>query len=225
MLLGIGAASVAASAGFAFSRCGGCDDDPLTVLSVDNVLRCQKLMNGSLSVGSMAQSPQKSMNLLIRLQSQRLDEERLWPRYSYSEDRETTRTLLEGMRILLVDGDVINRSISRKVFEKFGCHLAFASSWYECIENLYLKGSKFHLLLIDLHILNEEGQDISACIRKLYSEGWLITIALASKADKDIQEQCIKTGVHGIIRKPIILQEMVDELSRITQRLQASPAL
>lgn len=184
-----------------------------------------QLMNGGLSVGSTSQGPEKSMNLLIRLQSQRSDEGRIWPRYSSSEDSETPQTLLEGMSILLVDGDVVNRSIARKVLEKFGCHLAVASSWYECLENPYLKGNKFHLLLIDLYILNEEGQDISARLRKLYSEGWPITLALVPKTDKDILEQCTKTGVHGVIRKPIILQEMVNELSRITRRLQASPAL
>ncbi|MQM02256.1 hypothetical protein Taro_035023 [Colocasia esculenta] len=184
-----------------------------------------ELMDGCLLVGSASQSLQKSMNLLIRLQAQRSDEGCIWPRYSCSEDNETSQTLLEGMRILLVDGDVVNRSISRKIFEKFGCHLAVASSWYECFESLYLKGNKFHLLLIDLFILNEEGQDTSSRMRKLYSEGWLITIALVPKTDKDVQEECTKIGVHGVIRKPIVLQEVVNELTRITQRLQASPAL
>ncbi|CAA6655027.1 unnamed protein product [Spirodela intermedia] len=138
---------------------------------------------------------------------------------------ESTRAMLEGMNILLVDGDTVNRSASRRVFERLGCRLTMASSWFECSELLYLRGSRFHLLLIDAAVLSKEGSDMSAQLGQLCSEGRLIAIALVPKGENDPPEWWMATGVQGAIAKPVVLQEMALELGRITQRLHPPSAL
>lgn len=183
-------------------------------------------MNGNLSVGSASQSLGKVMALVVKLQRQRSQEGKLRPRAPPGgELSESTRAMLEGMNILQVDGDAMNRSASRRVFERLGCRLTTASSWLECSELLYLRGSRFHLLLIDAAVLSKEGPDLSAQLRQLFSEGRLIAIALVPKGENDPPERWMAAGVQGAITKPVVLHEMVLELGRITQRLHPPSAV
>ncbi|CAA7389753.1 unnamed protein product [Spirodela intermedia] len=185
-----------------------------------------RLMNGNLSVGAASQSLGKEMALVVKLQRKRSQEGKLRPKAPPGgELSESTRAMLEGMSILLVDGDTVNRSASRRVFERLGCRLTTASSWFECSELLYLRGSRFHLLLIDAAVLSKEGSDMSAQLGQLCSEGRLIAIALVPKGENDPPEWWMATGVQGAIAKPVVLQEMALELGRITQRLHPPSAL
>lgn len=49
-MLPLGAAAVGASALYASGRCGSCDEDPLTLFSVENVLHCQKVSDFLISL-------------------------------------------------------------------------------------------------------------------------------------------------------------------------------
>eukprot|EP00268_Persea_americana_P056213 TRINITY_DN6610_c0_g5_i2.p1 TRINITY_DN6610_c0_g5~~TRINITY_DN6610_c0_g5_i2.p1 ORF type:complete len:752 (-),score=119.99 TRINITY_DN6610_c0_g5_i2:231-2486(-) len=180
-----------------------------------------QLMHGSMSVSSNPQGQQKSMNLIIRLQLKRSLVGLAKARYTSSK---TPESLLNGMNILLADGDSFNRFIARKLLEKTGCHITVVSSWYQCLETLHLKGREFHLLLLDLCIFEENIHEMTALIRRLHSESWLLIVAMTSKDVKDSRERCLQNGMNGIIGKPVILQEMVDELQRIIQKVAQVPS-
>lgn len=171
-------------------------------------------MHGSISVSDTTASLQKNMKLLIRLQHQQSGEGFVWPRYM---DIEATRCPFKGMRILLVDNDCYNIYLTRKLLGKFGCHLSIASSRYHCLEMLYLKRNQFHLLLIDLQIFEGDGHEHFAHIKRICTENSPLIFALTPDSDRNTREQCLQYGMHGVICKPVILQEMVDELQRITQ--------
>lgn len=180
-----------------------------------------QLMHGSMSVSSNPQGQQKSMNLIIRLQLKRSLVGLAKARYTSPK---TPESLLNGMNILLADGDSFNRFIARKLLEKTGCHITVVSSWYQCLETLHLKGREFHLLLLDLCIFEENIHEMTALIRRLHSESWLLIVAMTSKDVKDSRERCLQNGMNGIIGKPVILQEMVDELQRIIQKVAQVPS-
>ncbi|RWR86127.1 Signal transduction response regulator [Cinnamomum micranthum f. kanehirae] len=180
-----------------------------------------QLMHGSISVSSNPQGQQKSMNLTVRLQLKRSLVGLAKARYTSPK---TPEILLNGMNILLADGDSFNRFIARKLLEKTGCHITVVSSWYQCLETLHLKGREFHLLLLDLCIFEENIHEMTALIRRLHSESWLLIVAMTSKEVKDSRDRCLQNGMNGIIGKPVILQEMVDELQRIIQKAAQVPS-
>ncbi|OVA15584.1 Signal transduction response regulator [Macleaya cordata] len=178
---------------------------------------CEKLaelMHGSVSVVPTTQGVDTTMNLTIRLQLQRSEGGLVKSRCM---DPETARCLLKGMNTLLIDRDSFNQSITRKLMEKLGCHFAVVTSWHQCLESLHRDGNNYHLLLVDLGMLEEEGLQVFDMIRKLRLENWLLVIALALKSDGGTRDRCLQNGINGVICKPIILQEMEDELQRIFQ--------
>ncbi|XP_072985063.1 ethylene receptor 2-like [Typha latifolia] len=190
-----------------------------------NLRICEKLarlMHGGFSISSLSPDLQRNMKLLIRLQRGQSGNELIYPRYMQLD---TSRCSFIGMKILMLDGDQYNISITSKLLEKIGCQLSIASSWYHCLEMLHLKGNKFHLLLIDLQILEANGLEISTRIKKLQIENCPLIVALTAKTDADTRERCLQEGVHGVVCKPVILQDMVEELQQITQKIQAPPLL
>ncbi|XP_010920511.1 ethylene receptor 2 [Elaeis guineensis] len=183
---------------------------------------CRKLaelMHWRISVSSTAASLQKNMKLLIRLQHLQSGKGFVWPRYM---DIEATSCPFKGMKILLVDNDCYNVYLTKKLLGRFGCHLSIVSSRSHCLEMLYLKRNQFHLLLIDLQIFEEDRHELSAHIKNICTENRPLIVALTPDTHKNTREQCLQDGMHGVMCKPVILQEMVDELQRITQGTQSS---
>lgn len=172
-------------------------------------------MHGRISVSSTTASLQKNMKLLIRLQHQQSGKGFVWPTYM---DIEVTRCPFKGMKILLVDDDCYNVYLTRKFLGKFGCQLSIVSSRYHCLEMLYLKRNQFHLLLIDMQIFEEDRHEHSAHIKKICTENGALIVALTPDTDGNAREKCLQDGMHGVICKPVILQEMVGELQRISQQ-------
>ncbi|XP_077238934.1 ethylene receptor 2-like [Tasmannia lanceolata] len=194
-------------------KCGGETDTP--ELSFAICKKFAQLMHGNISISPTSKDLHRSMNLTIKLQLKKLEGGLL---KSGLMDHETSRCVLKGMNILLADTDDFNRSIMRKLLKNLGGHLSVVSSWYQCLDTLRLNGNKFQLLLIDLNMLKENICEMSARVRKLRSGGWLLIVALTSKANSDTRDRCLRNGIHGMICKPVILQEMEDELQRIVQQ-------
>ncbi|XP_068643724.1 ethylene receptor 2-like [Aristolochia californica] len=181
-----------------------------------SLLMCQKLaqlMNGELSA-SPSLSQNRKMSLTIRLAVTRSEEALNRPKYN----QDSGLSLLQRKTILLADSDGFSQSIIRKLLEKLGCRLSVASSWYQCLETLHLNRDEFQLLLIDLHLLEENIHEMSSRVRKLRSGSWLLVVALVSEADKETRDKCLQHGVHGVVSKPVILREMEEELQRIVHQ-------
>ncbi|XP_010256828.1 PREDICTED: ethylene receptor 2-like isoform X2 [Nelumbo nucifera] len=176
---------------------------------------CEKLaqlMHGSMSSGLASEGVDRCMNLTIRLRLQQSGGGFIQPRYM---EPDTSRCLLKGMNILLADVHGFNQSITRKLLVNLGCHIAVVNSWHQCLETIHMGGNNHHLLLIDLGILEEDGIEMFARIRKLRLETSLLIVALTSRPDRNTRDVCLGNGIHGVICKPVILPELEDELQRV----------
>eukprot|EP00268_Persea_americana_P045624 TRINITY_DN4659_c1_g1_i1.p1 TRINITY_DN4659_c1_g1~~TRINITY_DN4659_c1_g1_i1.p1 ORF type:complete len:759 (-),score=119.27 TRINITY_DN4659_c1_g1_i1:768-3044(-) len=190
-------------------------------LSLAVCKKLAQLMYGSISVSTNPQGEQMNMNLTIRLQVKRSMIGLPRPRYIGPK---TPESLLNGMNVLLADGDSFNLSITRKLLGQTGCHLTVVSTWYQCLENLHHNGNKYQLLLIDLDILEENIHEVCALVRRLQSESWFLVVALTSNADRDTRNRCLQNGMNGVISKPVIWQEMAVELQRVIQKFVQVPS-
>lgn len=180
-----------------------------------------QVMHGSMSVSSNPQVQLRNMNFTIRLQLKRslVGVARL-----RHMGPESPASLLNGMNILMADGDSFNQFITRKLLEKTGCHLTVVSSWYQCLETLHQKGSEFQLLLLDICIFEETIHEMTALIRRLHPESRLLIVAMTSKEIRATRNRCLQNGMNGVIGKPVVLREMVDELQRIVKKMAQVPS-
>ncbi|KAF9608122.1 hypothetical protein IFM89_006049 [Coptis chinensis] len=135
-----------------------------------------------------------------------------------SSEYPPSNSLLRGLRIILADDDGVNRLVTRKLLEKLGCHVSAVSSGFECLSALGTAGTSFHIILLDLHMPEMDGFEVAMRIKKFQSRSCPLIVALTASADEDVWQRCLQVGMNGLIRKPVLLQGMADELHRVLQQ-------
>lgn len=177
---------------------------------------CKKLvqlMQGNIWVVPNHQGLAQSMGLVLRFQLQSSIA------LSISEPGESSEphsnSFLRGVQVLLADDDNVNRAVTRKLLEKLGCIVTSVSSGFECLSATGPGGSSFQIILLDLHMPELDGFEVARRIRKFRSHNWPLIIALTASADEDLWERCMQHGMNGIIRKPVLLQGIANELRRV----------
>lgn len=187
---------------------------------------CQKLvqlMQGNIWVVPNPQGFPQSMAVVLRFQ--------LRPSIgiTISESGETSsgnsNLPLKGLQILLADDDDINRAVTKKLCEKLGCSVSAVSSGFECLTALGASSSAYQIVLLELHMRELDGFEVATRICKLRSRShsWPLIIALTATDDDKFWERFKQVGIIGVIRKPVLLQEIVEEVRRVL--IQANKAI
>ncbi|XP_043692569.1 protein EIN4-like [Telopea speciosissima] len=179
---------------------------------------CKKLvqmMQGNIRVLPNTQGVAQSMTLILKFLRQPpvgrgVFELRGSSEHIFSEFR--------GLQVVLVDNDDINRAVTRKLLEKLGCSVSAVSSGFECLSALGPSGTRIQIVILELHMLEMDGFEVATRIRKFRSWSWPLIVALTASADVDLWERCLQVGMNGVIRKPVMLQEIADELRNVLQR-------
>lgn len=159
----------------------------------------------------------QSMTLLLRFQ--------LRPSYGRGKflpgnsiDQPKSNSHCKGLRVILADDDDVNRTVTKKLLEKLGCQVLAVSSGFECLSAITAAENPFHIVLLDLHMPEMDGFEVAMRIRKFRSRSRPLIIALTASAEEHVWERCLQMGMNGLIRKPVLLQGMADELQRVLQR-------
>ena len=171
-------------------------------------------MQGNIWLVPNPQGFAKSMALVLRFQLQpsigiNISEP------GESSDHSHSNSIFRGLQVLLADDDDTNRAVTRKLLEKLGCNVSVVSSGFECLGALGSASSTFQIVLLDLHMPELDGFEVAMRIRKFRSRSWPLIVALTASADEDVWERCLQIGMNGIIRKPILLEGIAEELRRV----------
>ncbi|XP_052208321.1 ethylene receptor 2-like [Diospyros lotus] len=132
-----------------------------------------------------------------------------------SSDHPHSNSLFRGLQVLVVDGDDMNRAVTRKLLKSLGCMVSDVASGYECLNAVGSGVPSFQILLLDLHLQDLDALQIAVAIRKFRTHSWPLIIALTSSAVEDIWERCLQIGMNGVLRKPVLLEGMAEELRRV----------
>ncbi|KAG2637476.1 ethylene receptor 4-like [Panicum virgatum] len=148
-----------------------------------------------------------------------------------------------GLRILLADSDDTSREVTRKLLERLGCQVLPVPSAAHCLSLLLgsdgaaadqppfqFSCMQLQVVLLDLHTpaaagadaagATEEGFDVALTIRELTSDSFswlliLVALPLPPRASCiDVRDACQRTGVNGVIPKPITLPSLGAQLYR-----------
>jgi len=125
-----------------------------------------------------------------------------------------------GVRILLVEGDVVTRKIARGILEEQGHNVAVADNGREAVKAL--KDGAFDIVLMDVQTPRMSGFKAAAAIRKREKGvGRRVPIvAMAAMTSKTGRERCLAAGMDEFLCKPLD----PGKLTEVVKRLTAPPA-
>ncbi|XP_061944194.1 protein EIN4-like [Populus nigra] len=179
--------------------------------------RLVQMMQGNIWISLNPLGFAQSMTLVLRFQ--------IRPSYGratfasgLSSEQPSSIPQFRGLRVILADDDALNRTVTKKLLEKLGCEVTAVSSGFECLSALSSAENSFRLVVLDIQMPEMDGFEVATRIRKIRSRSWPLIIAVTSSAEDNVWERCLQMGMNGMIRKPVLLQGMADELQRVLQR-------
>ncbi|CAN0830708.1 Protein EIN4 [Linum grandiflorum] len=176
---------------------------------------CKKLvqmMQGNIWVSPNAFGLVRSMNLVLRFQTR--PSSIGIATLTSSEQLNTAQ--FNGLKIVLADDDNVNRTVTKKLLEKLGCDVTAVASGFECLSTLSSENA-VRVVILDLQMPEMDGFEVATRLRKFRSRNWPLIIALTASAEERVWERCLQVGMNGVMRKPVLLQTMSDELGRVLQ--------
>lgn len=118
---------------------------------------------------------------------------------------------LRGVRVLLVEDNLINIKVASQLLKYWDVNVQVATDGKQAIE-MFEKG-KFHLILMDLHLPGLDGFDTTTEIRKIDNE--IPIIALTAAAMMEEKEKVFAVGMNDFITKPFKTKDLHDKISNL----------
>ena len=119
----------------------------------------------------------------------------------------------ESYNILVVEDEVINQKLVKKILEKYGHTVLVCSNGAEAIENL--DTLKFDIILMDIQMPVMNGIEATIRIRKAEkkTKKRIPIIAMTANAFLSDKEKCFSVGMDEFISKPININEMLQKIN------------
>ena len=111
---------------------------------------------------------------------------------------------LKGLKILLVEDNLINIKIAQKIIQKWGVEVDLAENGLVAIEKF--KVNKYHIILMDLSMPIMDGYEATAEIRK--TDKLIPIIALSASASFGYLDRALQIGINEYIIKPFNPKEL-----------------
>jgi CheY-like chemotaxis protein len=121
------------------------------------------------------------------------------------------------LRILLVEDNLINQMVARRLLEREGHAVVIAENGLVALRTL--AESQFDLVLMDLQMPEMDGFAATAAIRQREADTGqhLPIVALTANVLAGDRERCLQAGMDGYVAKPVqphlLLREMADVLA------------
>lgn len=180
-------------------------------LSFSMCRRLVQMMQGNIWVSSNSQGQVQAMTLVLKFQFQPSIIPNIVP------DISKLNNLFKGVRVILADDDNTNRTVTKKLLTKLGCQVTAVQSGFECLAALGPTANAYQVVFLDLCMPNMDGYDVAMRLRKFRSRNWPLIVAITASAEDNVWEKCLKVGMNGLIRKPVVLRGIADELRRVLQ--------
>ncbi|XP_047169267.1 protein EIN4-like [Vigna umbellata] len=188
------------------------NNEPKEGLSFSMCKTIVQMMQGNIWMSTNSMGVTQGMTLLLR-----------FPTGSYHgrfilATKDISNSQFRGLKVVLADDDDVNRTVTKKLLEKLGCQVTAVSSGFECLSAVSASGNSIKIVLLDLHMPEMDGFEVTRRIRKFQSRNWPLIVAVTASAEEHIKEKCLQVGMNGLIQKPILLHEIADELRTVLQR-------
>ncbi|QDL53726.1 response regulator [Rhodoferax aquaticus] len=121
-------------------------------------------------------------------------------------------TRLAGMRILLVEDNVINQQVAQELLATQGAHVQVASDGQQGVDAVKHASAPFDAVLMDLQMPVMDGFEATRVIRQLPGYAALPIIAMTANAMHSDRDACLAAGMNAHLGKPFDLPQLVQLL-------------
>jgi len=121
-----------------------------------------------------------------------------------SPDQKSQQPSFNGLRVLLVDDNKINRRVLELLLKKLGCTPQTAGDGKQALE--LVADSSYDLIVMDLHMPGMDGLEATGRIR---GKGFNMPILglTASTAEEELN-QCLEAGMNDVLTKPVRVEKL-----------------
>ena len=129
-----------------------------------------------------------------------------------SQIKKADISILNGVKVLLVEDDEMNLKLINRMLDKFGCITDTAFDGKEAMEKIKDKG--YDLVLMDIQLPVMNGIQVTEIVRREMNSDVPI-IALTAAAMKGDKERAMASGMNGYMIKPVDSEEIEELLLKL----------
>ncbi|MFZ2633933.1 MAG: response regulator [Desulfosalsimonadaceae bacterium] len=126
--------------------------------------------------------------------------------------RDRYKSLLQGLKILVVEDNRVNQEIAVEILKSVGIDAHVASDGIEALRRL--SKESFDALLMDIQMPNMDGYEATRKIRDMPHFQSLPIIAMTASVLMSDERQCLDAGMNGFVPKPIRQEKLFEALVR-----------
>jgi signal transduction histidine kinase/DNA-binding response OmpR family regulator/HPt (histidine-containing phosphotransfer) domain-containing protein len=131
-----------------------------------------------------------------------------------SKNIKTGEKIFTGIKVLLVEDNLINQEIAKENLEDEGAEVIIANNGAEALE-IVAQPIDFDIVLMDLQMPVMGGREATQKIRETFSSEMLPIIALSADIQQRTTEEIMKIGMQAHVKKPIHLNELYGVMARL----------
>jgi CheY-like chemotaxis protein len=122
---------------------------------------------------------------------------------------------LYGLKLLVVDDDMDTRELIDWVLRRAGAEVVAVGSAREALAELV--DTRFHLLISDIAMPDEDGYSLLKKVRSLPPErgGRIPAVALTAHSMVQDRLQSLRAGFQSHVPKPVVPEELVEVVASI----------
>jgi PAS domain S-box-containing protein len=121
---------------------------------------------------------------------------------------------VEGVRVLLVEDNEVNREVALGLLGEAGAIVETASHGGEALEWLEREPDGFEAVLMDVHMPEMDGYDATLAIRRDPDLAWIPIIAMTAGALEEDRVRCLEAGMDDHVAKPVDLEDLFGKLAQ-----------
>ncbi|MDP2001284.1 MAG: PAS-domain containing protein, partial [Rhodoferax sp.] len=122
---------------------------------------------------------------------------------------------LSGLRLLLVEDNLINQQVASELLQNEGASVRIANHGQEAVDALVATPSNFDVVLMDLQMPVMDGFLATRHIRKVLNLHQLPIVAMTANAMSSDRDACLDAGMNDHVGKPFDLDQLVRLLRRL----------
>ena len=145
------------------------------------------------------------------------------PQAAKNPDKESQRhtsPISTGPRVLLVEDNLVNQKLAKRLLETIGCQIVVAGNGREAVDRALLE--PFDLVFMDCQMPEMDGFEGTGALRRLENEsalprkiaGRLPIVALTANAIQGDREKCLAAGMDDYLSKPVSAQDLRKTLEK-----------
>lgn len=123
---------------------------------------------------------------------------------------------LEGLRVLVVEDNALNRQAMLELLQAAGVTVELAEDGGEAINYLIHEQRGYDIVLMDLQLPTVDGYQTTRSIRADPRCRLLPIIAMSAYTRLEHWDHCLAAGMNGYLSKPFDFAQLLDTLARWT---------